>query len=420
MRYSVDWQDDAENAALEERETVADLRIWLNENNVTLHLIDGVSVDHLTISLYGLAEGLVHDWWNLFGGRDEEVSLVKHRSGYLIPDIRLSFDGSIFEISAHQRIYRNPEARFWVGPAEVMTRAQAEGQLDKFVDDVLSRLRERNVAGTSAELRWARVRASRMDADEAAFCEAAGALGLDPYQIDEQSAALIENAAAHFQGEPLTEFLAGGGRADKRKLLEWVERVDGRAEDDSLLSQLRSVAEQTASQAPVSETAESWALGYRRAKALRRVLNLGSVDRIRSYRKLAEMVGAAKSYELAPRIDGLRAMRSDHESGIHIHLRDHGTSQYAESGHLFSFARAVGDAACFPEPGKAPVNELHFAYRQAAGRAFAAELLAPICEIRAMFEDGYDTVSVAEEFGVATNVVERQWENRSRIENAIP
>jgi hypothetical protein len=99
-------------------------------------------------------------------------------------------------------------------------------------------------------------------------------------------------------------------------------------------------------------------------------------------------------------------------------MRTHGESPEARAAHLFSFARAVGDAVCFPEPGRAPVNELHYASRQAAGRAFAAEFLAPVNEVRSMHEDGHDTVSIADEFGVSTNVVERQLENYGRIEEA--
>jgi hypothetical protein len=43
------------------RATVADFKLFLNDQNVTMHLRDGISYDHLTIALYPLAEGLVHD-----------------------------------------------------------------------------------------------------------------------------------------------------------------------------------------------------------------------------------------------------------------------------------------------------------------------------------------------------------------------
>jgi hypothetical protein len=75
--------------------------------------------------------------------------------------------------------------------------------------------------------------------------------------------------------------------------------------------------------------------------------------------------------------------------------------------------RACGDAACFP------INHLHNAVRQAAGRAFAAEFLAPIDEIRTMKADKHDIVTIANAFCVSTTVIERQIENEQRIRAAL-
>jgi hypothetical protein len=418
LRYSAEWHEDVSNAAPEERATVADLRLWLQQQNVTLHLRGNESTDHLTIALYSLAEGLAYDWWTLLGGRDHEISLVKHRSGYAVPDVRMSFDGTVFEISAHQCTYRNPDVRFWAGPTEVMRRSEAEVSLSDFIGLILDRLGKRDVRGTSAELRWACVQDSRADPDQAAFCEGAGSMGLDPYQIDDQQTGLIEQAAALFEGEALPEFLAGARPADQRRLLRWIDAVEHRPRSTARIAELRQVATTAAQRAPAREFEQSWALGYRRARAARRVLELRENDRFRSFRTLAERLGASRSYTLAGPVDGLRVLRSDRPDGVYLHMRIHGNSPEARASHLFSFARAVEDAVCFPEEGRATINELHSAYRQAAGRAFAAEFLAPINEIRSMRQDGRDTISIADEFGVSATVIERQWENKDRIETA--
>jgi len=86
--------------------------------------------------------------------------------------------------------------------------------------------------------------------------------------------------------------------------------------------------------------------------------------------------------------------------------------------HLFAMARAVGDAACFRHTSLAPVKDLHNTVRQAAGRAFAAEFLAPIDEIRSMRDDKHDLVTIANEFSVSTAVIERQLETEHRIHAA--
>jgi hypothetical protein len=104
---------------------------------------------------------------------------------------------------------------------------------------------------------------------------------------------------------------------------------------------------------------------------------------------------------------------------LHVHLRNHGDTQEAAAAHLFAFARAVGDAACFPEPQLGPVTELRSAYRQAAGRAFAAEFLAPSDEIEAMRADRRDVVTIANEFAVSQQVIDYQITNRKRIVAAL-
>ena len=133
---------------------------------------------------------------------------------------------------------------------------------------------------------------------------------------------------------------------------------------------------------------------------------------------LAKLLGGAKSYNLAPNADGISALRREAPNGIDVHIRNHGDSANATATHLFALARAVGDASCFPAQEAAPINFLHKAYRQAAGRAFAAEFLAPIEEVRSMLEDGRDQFSIADELGVSQEVVERQIENRARIDKA--
>ena len=418
VRNSVDWQDDAINAAPEERATVADLRLWLNDQNVCLHLRGQDARDHVTIPLCSLAEGLALDWWTLFGARDHALSLIQYRSGFAVPDIRLTFDGAAFEIAAEQRIYTNPDVRFWAGSSEVMTRSDAEDQLSTFIEIVLDRLRSRGVTSSTAALRWARVKASREDPDEASFCEAAGALRLDPYQIDEAAAQAIEQGAELFEGEALTEFLAGAGPANAPRLIEWATAVERRPRGQSVIEGLQQHAAAIAAATPEPVGEESWARGYRRARALRRDMGFDQTRRFSSFVQLSRAMGATAHFADAPAAYGIHLLRSHAGDEAHLHMRPHGKSEEARASQMFAFARGVGDVICFPAPQRAPVNGLRSAFRQAAGRAFAAEFLAPVTEIMSMQHDGRDIIAIAEEFAVSTLVIERQIENAARIEVA--
>lgn len=421
VKFSAEWLDNAQNVAPEERATIANFRMWLAEQNVTMNLRerDNASNDSIIISLYSLAEGLAHDWWSLFGNRERVISLIKHRTGFAVPDIRFRFDGMAFEVTAFQRTYQNPPVRFWAGPTEILNREQAERSLSEFIELVLTKLKESELKDTSAQLRWARVQASRADAQESTFCESAGALGLDPYNIKDSDAALIENASAFFHKEPLAEFLSGAKDYSTDTLLKWVKAAERRPKYKSCLSELMTIARKAARSFPERKGEQSWALGYRRARGMRQAMGLKQTDRIRTDKAFARKLGAAVNFEVAARVDGIRALRS-HTTGddVFIHLRDHGKSPQAHVAQLFSFARAVGDVACFPAAERSPINELHSAYRQAAGRAFAAEFLAPIDEVKSMQADGHDPVTIADELSVSTTVVERQVENAYRIDAA--
>lgn len=418
MRHSIDWLDDAPNSAPEERATVADLRLFLGEQNVTTHMLGTKVDDHVTVSLYGLANGIAHDWWSILGARDREFSLRHYRTGYLLPDIRIRFDGAAFEVSALQCAYTNPELRFWGGMTELLTRVQGEAWLASLVSDILDRLASQKIGDTSVALRWRRIEASR-NSDERSFCEAAGSLGLDPYQLPDDAARFIEASEEIFgNGEPLVEFVAGSALVDSARLLEWVAHKRSDREARHRLADLHALAEKIIETVPTRAKEPAWAMGYRLARAARNALNLDQQYCFDSFASLACRLGAATSYTVSGTVDGISALRCERTDGTHLYIRDHSGSNHAEPTHLFALARAIGDAICFPIDQSSAVNHVRYAYRQSAGRAFAAEFLAPIDEVMSMRDDDHDVYSIADRFGVSPFVIERQIENRERIADA--
>lgn len=416
MKHSIDWLDDAENAVPEERATVGDLRLWLNGQNVTTHISGSDLDDHVTVALFGLVNGLVHDWWTIFGSRDREFSLRRYRTGYLLPDVRFYFDGAAFEVSAHECAYVDPDLRFLSGTQEVLSRADGEAWLGGLITETLARLKDRGLPTSSAAIRWERVQSSRRS-QERHFCEAAGSLGLDPYNIADKLAGFIESAESVFDDEPLIEFVSDSANVDQTRLIGWVERMMRIKGHQYRLSELRPIVDQLARDVQPHANGQAWAMGYRRARAMRRALNLRPSQAFASFNELAEKLGS-KNFTLAPKVNGINALRREGPHGINVHIRNHGERDFAPSMHLFALARAVGDAACFTSEEAAPINSLQNAYRQAAGRAFAAEFLAPIDEIKSMRADDKDPYTIASAFSVAPQVVYHQLENEKRIAQA--
>ena len=62
--------------------------------------------------------------------------------------------------------------------------------------------------------------------------------------------------------------------------------------------------------------------------------------------------------------------------------------------------RAIGDYLVYSSDGRAPVNDTH-SYRQAVGRAFAAEMLAPAEIIAEMQDRGIGIEEIAAERNVS-------------------
>jgi hypothetical protein len=413
MRIVADWLDEAPNAAPEERATACDLRIFVGPFNATMHQEHNSKtlVDHVTMPAYSVAEGLAKDWWTIFGGRDREWSLVGHRMGYAVPDVRLTFDGITFTTYAGEQVYKNPPVRFLAAGVDEGTRSEAEKELSSFINKTIERLQ--SCGSTSLKMQWDRVTSSRLDVEEAAFCEAAGALAVDPYSIEEQDATLIDQAGKLFNGDTLNEFLAGLVPGPARgATVNWIINSEKKSDDLTRLPDLVGLTREVARNTPVKASEKAWAIGYRRARSARRAMHLDTSNKVKNFKRLAKLLGAPQFADQGS-VEGLHAVVSTKTDGAHVYLRD---LRNEPSAQLFSFGRAVGDAICFPAERRGIVNELHRASRQAAGRAFAAEFLAPIQEVLAMCKDGKDNVSIGSEFGVSSVVISHQIENARRIE----
>ena len=202
----------------------------------------------------------------------------------------------------------------------------------------MTQLCKGNSPHAGATRRWKRVQTSRADPAEAAFCEAAGALRLDPYALDNGAAELIEQVSVLFEGEALLEFLSGITPARGREAVEWVEAVEGRPAHESRLPKLHGLAEDVAAGVPAQPGERSYGLGYRRARAAREMLQLTKADSRAGALGLSRKLGS-RTFTLARPVNGLRALRSCPRKTEHVHLRTQGDD--ARPGHLFALARAV-------------------------------------------------------------------------------
>lgn len=436
MKFSVEWIDGGTNAAAEERATLCDLRILLGNDNACRFLDDvaNKTFDALTVPAVHLAEGIAKDWWRIFGGRDRRQSLLPYRTGFILPNLQIGFDGTTFEVVGHQQICANPGLRFWQVEGDSMPRTDAETALASFVQAVVDKLAGEGIPNCEVALAWTRVVASRTDAAEAAFCEAAGALGVDPYAISDDDARFIEKAGELFAGEALIEFLAGGCLQANQlagsqhspftrrwSTLAWLRDLESRQRYECNLPGLAELHKQFRPSPTHRPGERPWAQGYRMARTLGKELNLNG-SRLQTPEALAKKLGGrdfqrVAGTEVEP---GIRAVVAQNGAEPRIHLRDRNRGKFlwATQAETFALARAIGDTLCLPHSGHRVVNNLHNAEQQAVGRAFAAEFLAPVEDVLDMAREGLDSQEIASEFNVSPLVVQHQIDNSERIAEA--
>ncbi len=338
-----------------------------------------------------------------------------YRTGFAIPDLSFRFDGDVFELSWKRFTSKNPTLSFLSVGSGFLSSGAVESALSDFVERVVDRLAHAGLSHSEVTLRWSHVSTSLNDPEEREFCEAAGALGVDPYLISDEDAHLIEEAGKLFSEEALLEFLAGieSGGDTLRFFREFRDRLresEDRPKEESRLPELPEITEGFKDSIRRRTGERAWAPGYRAARALRAAIATDPEERFPSVEAIACKLGT-KDFRPGPTIPGIRALIARDE-GIRVHLC---SGMEELPSQTFSFARAIGDAVCFPDTPRAVVNNLHNAERQATGRAFAAELLAPVDNILNMIDDGLNREEIADSFSVSTFVVGHQIDNRERI-----
>lgn len=277
--------------------------------------------------------------------------------------------------------------------------------LDEFLRPLASYhwLNGRSATPLHALLR--RVDDSRAYPAERAFCRTAGALGLAPYDLSDETASQIrelltlipeEDARLDFSSAVLADFLVEGQQWASQELERHRERNALPA-----LAQLRNdcaIKHNT----PV----RPYRRGYDLARKARVLLKLESDVSVGGIDGLSKLFGGSQAITLSPDAPGaLRAFQSIEGDAPTFVVENEGTKSSA-----FIFARAIGDYVAFGNHASCVTNL--YTDRQAVGRAFAAEFMAPRNAVVQMIEvEDRPVAVIADHFGVSPSVVHRQYEN---------
>jgi DNA-binding CsgD family transcriptional regulator len=412
MKFSAEWQDPGVSASAELRATFCLLDIDVGGRRVSRFFDERYSRAHNRIAMpaYPVAQGLARAWWLLLAGRSGTIRLRRFRDGFALPDIRFEPDGHYVEIIAAPFEYSNPPVTFTRSAEERVGVDDLERDMGEFIDAVVEKLSDYRIRSWLQD-RWSAIQASLEDEEERVFCEAAGALGVDPYLCDEGETQAIEAAAAYFDDEGLLEFLASQRGQQPGLALEWLETAEAQLAEKAALPAVAEIAGKLGLRvALASLNLQPWQLGYRLAEECRAFVDLNPERIFADVADIGALFGRTGFTVASGRVRGLRAEAYRDNGAPKIIVADLPVPQ----SRTFAMMRAIGDFLAFQQDGRSPITDT-YSYRQGVGRAFAVELLAPAETILQMQQDGM----TPDEIAIARNVSERaiSWhlENRQAL-----
>lgn len=410
MRFSADWQDPGVSASAELKATFCLLAIDLDGKRISRFFDEryGRAHDRIAMPAYPVAQGLARAWWSLIAGRSGMVRLRRFRDGFALPDVRFEPDGHYVEITAEPFEYGNPPVTFTRRAKERLTVDELERDMGDFVDSVVEKLSDHKIRKSWLQDRWSLIQASLENEQERVFCEAAGALGIDPYLCDEGEAGAIERAAEYFDDEALLEFLASQHGQKPDNALHWLAAAEEQLGDKAALPAIADIAKDLRLQkeAMPSRPSPPWQLGYRLAEECRAMVGLEPERIFGDVGDVAALFGSADFKVAQGRVTGLRAEAYRGKGAPKIIVAELPVPQ----SRTFAMMRAVGDFLAFQQEGRSPVTDT-YSHRQGVGRAFAVEMLAPSATILQMERDGMSPDEIAIARNVSELAITRHLEN---------
>jgi hypothetical protein len=248
--------------------------------------------------------------------------------------------------------------------------------------------------------------------NEVTFCRTAGALGLSPHGLDSATAEKVRRLIDAFVGDDARLDFASAISPDLiEQTSDWLESEMRAREGTNTLPALPELSRTV--HAKSLDERLPYETGYACARAVRAVWKMSDDCPLDGAAGLARRSGGAPAFAPSQagegRMRGFQA-RGDTENPIVV-IRDEGARS-----NLFLMARAIGDFVWFGNR-EAPIADL-YTDRQALGRAFAAELLAPRAAVIDMVEaEDKSFGEIADHYGVVLKVIENQYRN-SPLEEA--
>jgi len=260
-------------------------------------------------------------------------------------------------------------------------------------------LEEAGLPGTVLAEEWAALRS--LDPDEIEFCRAVARLGVDPLGDGVNLADAVNDAWSAFGENLALELLDGAAVPELAADIAWLSTVleEVEARQATMSPALSTASAEIVRIAEITSNVPPWVTGWEAARAFRGSLNLTPTDPVPDDLLLEPSMRALADQGLIAAGRGPVVVT---------------TRSMSELSRRFVGGRALFHAAAAP-PGCPFLLTSAASERQAAGRAFAAELLVPregLVELGATGSEAEDISRFADHFRASDLIVRHQLENQ--------
>ena len=297
-----------------------------------------------------------------------------------------------------------------------MDSKEAISEVANFIGKVVARLESQGVSRTPLTDEWTSIRETPKAERE--FCETAGALGLDPYDLEDKKAEEIFSVAKNLPAEMKREFFLAADSSALTEQARWIAKCLKQLEVHETKTKL---AGKKGLYRTLGQSTTPWQSGYDLARRYRKEFGLGSPKKPLSLDKLCGLkkgnlpiIRIGEEHQL----DAVVKLPSDVGPQV-------ATSKERESSKSYLLARSLCEFVCSDAEESALLTRIS-SDKQKRNRAFAAELLAPADGLRNLLSGSRiahdELAEAAAHYHVSEWLVEHQVRNHriADVEGTMP
>jgi predicted transcriptional regulator len=360
---------------------------------------------HAMLDLNELCTRLLANWWRILYRRADPFKMfpIQREFGEATSQAIL-----LAESAGQMELFVRPESddrHLWDLPRHYLTVSDFSGLLlDGLVRPLVLRLHAAKRFDDPVESLLRRTEEILNEPADLTFWRSAGAVGLSYQSMNDNAADEIARLINTISDDDARLDLASA--ISPNQLSQSLEWVKSEVKEKTKTNSLPGLAELRRKSMATVLGSEPWKVGTARARAAREQINLQQDRSIGGLGGLAQFFGGDRGFVASsPGEELLRGFQA-HENDIPVVVaKDEGPNSTA-----FLVSRAIGDYLVYGSR-EAPIANI-YSDRQAVGRAFAAEFMAPAAGVIHMIdEEKTPLATVAHHYGVGREVVRHQYEN---------